>query len=341
VTSNVGDQSERKFEIRRSDKFANDAAGDLFARMFPHLFPFGRGHPGECRQVSVSLLECVKYYTMLSGRQFAEDELFALVAFDRISLRNMYIQNHYRCQRFPNILDGYETLTSEQLGRVLLENERKRQGCLPWRAQSDEVAQRFLKTVEIGSRSLWGSNAERSQCRYQAFAYQTRFGQPALFVTLTPNTDNSLVLAHYAGISSVPTLFDLLETCLPRAAQLREASLGNDCASARLFMRQVDTFITHVLGIDPATRKRLPFRGLFGDVKAYFGMVETQGRGTLHIHLLVWLNNCPPNSASVERLMKSCEGSVFRDRVASYAKSIVRNDLPIAFDACQCSIANP
>ncbi|KAG6958777.1 hypothetical protein JG688_00010362 [Phytophthora aleatoria] len=181
---------------------------------------------------------------MLSGHQFAEDELFSVVAFDRISLRNMYIHNHIRCQRFPHL-------------------ERRRQGCLPWRPAQDSVAQSFLKTVETGIRSVWGSNAERSQCRPKAFAYQTRFGQPALFVTLTPNTDNSLVLSQYAGISSVDTLLDILEARLPSKAALREASRRNDCASACLFMRQVDAFIRYALGI----KKSLPFRGLFGDVK--------------------------------------------------------------------------
>ncbi|KAG6944833.1 hypothetical protein JG688_00016889 [Phytophthora aleatoria] len=54
-TTNSEDQCERHFEVRRSDKLANDPIGDLFARMFPHLFfPFGRGHPGEHREVSVS-----------------------------------------------------------------------------------------------------------------------------------------------------------------------------------------------------------------------------------------------------------------------------------------------
>ncbi|KUF86403.1 hypothetical protein AM588_10001138 [Phytophthora nicotianae] len=274
---------------------------------------------------------------MLSERQFAEDALFTLVAFDKISMMSMYIQNHVRCQRFPHLLEGYDRLTSEQLGKALLENERRLQGCLPWRQADNSVAQKFLKTVEIGSRSVWGSNAERSQCRHKAFAYQTRFGQPALFVTLTPNSDNSLVLAHYTGVLSVDSLFDLLEARLPTKAELREASRENDCASARLFMRHVDAFIRHALGIDPRTRKKLSYRGLLGDVKAYFGMVESQGRGTLHIHLLIWLNHCPPNSTAVMKILGSPQGNVFRERVASYADSIVQNDLPISLDNYNCS----
>ncbi|GMF31933.1 unnamed protein product [Phytophthora lilii] len=111
--------------------------------------------------------------------------------------------------------------------------------------ECQRVAQIFIKTVEVGSRSLWGSNAERSQCRHKAFAFQTRFGQPALFATLTPNTDNSLVLGHYTRISSLESLFDILESRLPEQAELKEASLRNDGASTRLH------FIKFVLGINP------------------------------------------------------------------------------------------
>ncbi|KAF1790774.1 Helitron helicase-like domain [Phytophthora cactorum] len=154
--------------------------------------------------------------------------------------------------------------------------------------------------------AIRGSNAEHSQCRRKAFAYQTRFGQLTLFVTLTPNADNSFVLAQYTGVSSV------LDARMPTKAELREASRGNDCASARLFMRQVD----YVLEVDPATKKSTPHGGLFGTVQTYFGMVETQGRGTLHIHFLIWLKACPPpppNSAADEKkLLRSAERDQFR-----------------------------
>ncbi|KAG6947451.1 hypothetical protein JG688_00015555, partial [Phytophthora aleatoria] len=49
--------NERQFEIKRPNQIANDVAGNLFARMFPHLFPSGHRHPGEPRRVSVSVLE--------------------------------------------------------------------------------------------------------------------------------------------------------------------------------------------------------------------------------------------------------------------------------------------
>jgi hypothetical protein len=44
-------------------------------------------------------------------------------------------------------------------------------------------------------------------------------------------------------------------------------------------------FISALLGYDP-TQENLE-GGVLGVVKAYYGCVEAQGRGTLHCHMLV------------------------------------------------------
>jgi len=64
VISEVGNDAstERSFMIRRSNQFSSDMNGDLFARLFPHLFPFGRGHPGESRRIPVSMKDTIKHY---------------------------------------------------------------------------------------------------------------------------------------------------------------------------------------------------------------------------------------------------------------------------------------
>ncbi|POM71610.1 LOW QUALITY PROTEIN: Hypothetical protein PHPALM_11796 [Phytophthora palmivora] len=159
------------------------------------------------------------------------------------------------------------------------------------------------------------------------------------FVTLTPNTDNSFVVAQYTGVSSVTTFFEVLDAAMPTKTTLREASLGNDCVAARLLMRQVDAFITHGLGIDPTTKKPTRHHGLFGYVNAYFGMVETRGRGSLHIHFLIWVRDCPPNSVAVENILRSSKSDQFRASVAAYTHSIVKNELTIDLaqnGCCKC-----
>ncbi|ETO62292.1 hypothetical protein F444_19780 [Phytophthora nicotianae P1976] len=263
-----------QFLVRHSNQFAQQDA-TIFARMFPHLFPYGRGHPGEPRHVPVALNACIRYYGMLSSRRFAEDEIFMLASFDYLSVQKMYTQLALKCQRNPTIFEPYSDISESALVEALNEKELQRQGRTTTARDQSSTASAFLKSVEISGSAMWGSDGERAQCRRRAFAYQARFGRPALFVTLTPNIADTFVMAQYCGITSVDTLFDApLAEPLGRSV-MHSASMRNDVASARLFMRNIDAFVEHVLGVPPKHMKGKPFGGLFGDVKAYFGMVET------------------------------------------------------------------
>ncbi|ETO99621.1 hypothetical protein F441_22963 [Phytophthora nicotianae CJ01A1] len=90
---------------------------------------------------------------------------------------------------------------------------------------------------------------------------------------------------------------------MPGRSALHSANMRNDIVSAKVFMRNMEAFIEHVLGVQPKHMKNKPIDGLFGDVKAYFGMIETQGGGTLHAHFLIWLADAPPNSDAFNRAM--------------------------------------
>ncbi|KAG6948206.1 hypothetical protein JG687_00015629 [Phytophthora cactorum] len=234
----------------------------------------------------------------------------------------MYIQTALRCRRAPSIFDGFNELSEAELAEALKENEQIRQGRKS-ATRSSAVANRFLKSAEVSSSAIWRSAAERRHYRQQTFAYQTRFGQPMLFVTLTPNSDNSFVTVQYSGGASE----------LPSRIETRKATMGDDAASARLLMRQMDAFVKDVLGLDPVINGPKPFKGLLGEVRAYFGMVETQGRGTLHGHFLIWLCRCPPNAESFEKQVAT-DSEIFLNEVAQYADST--NQLPIPLDSGNC-----
>ncbi|OWY90948.1 hypothetical protein PHMEG_00040681 [Phytophthora megakarya] len=98
--------------------------------------------------------------------------------------------------------------------------------------------------------------------------------------------------------------------------------MNDDVASARRFMRYIDAFIEDVLAVDKKTGKRKSFDGLFGPVKAYYGMVETQGGGTLHAHFIIWLMNCPTNSNKFESVNNGPDGPAFSRAIEAYSSSI-------------------
>ncbi|KAJ7118469.1 hypothetical protein C8R43DRAFT_832054, partial [Mycena crocata] len=65
--------------------------------------------------------------------------------------------------------------------------------------------------------------------------------------------------------------------------------------------------------------------GLFGRCKGYYGMVEAQGRGTLHCHMLVWLEGNPSPQDLRDRMS---EDSTFKTTMFRWIESIISCELP-------------
>ncbi len=74
-------------------------------------------------------------------------------------------------------------------------------------------------------------------------------------------------------------------------------------------------------------------RGLFGPVSAYFGTVETNGRGMLHLHCLVWLKRMASFS---DLCRKIADKDGFKIRLLSFLDQVIRYKL-IPIDTNQIS----
>lgn len=66
--------------------------------------------------------------------------------------------------------------------------------------------------------------------------------------------------------------------------------------------------------------------GLFGPVPAYFGTVETNGRGMLHLHYLVWLKGM---SSFSDLYRKIVDEDGFKTRLLSFLYQIIRCELTL------------
>ncbi|KAJ7131640.1 hypothetical protein C8R43DRAFT_895752, partial [Mycena crocata] len=91
--------------------------------------------------------------------------------------------------------------------------------------------------------------------------------------------------------------------------------------AAQYFDRVISSFIDIILRFKPSDG--LP--GLFGPCNAYYGMVEAQGRGTLHCHMLVWIAGNPSPQDLRDR-MNGDDG--FKRDVFAWIESIISCHLP-------------
>jgi len=63
----------------------------------------------------------------------------------------------------------------------------------------------------------------------------------------------------------------------------------NPFIAAQFFNIYLKAFLKIIIGYDESDSSHLP--GMLGAVSAYYGCVEAQGCGTLHCHMMVWLQN--------------------------------------------------
>ncbi|THH15046.1 hypothetical protein EUX98_g9524 [Antrodiella citrinella] len=64
--------------------------------------------------------------------------------------------------------------------------------------------------------------------------------------------------------------------------------------------------------------------GVLGEVAAYVGCVESQGRGTLHLHLMLWLKHAP----SSDEMTVLLQDERFRDRMKQYMEANIKAFVP-------------
>ncbi|KAJ8580894.1 hypothetical protein M405DRAFT_854929 [Rhizopogon salebrosus TDB-379] len=85
------------------------------------------------------------------------------------------------------------------------------------------------------------------------------------------------------------------------------------------------SFISALLGYDDTRRESQ--EGLLGTVKAYYGCVEAQGRGTLHCHMMVWLEG-GLNPDEMKQRIIDANDTEFGDRLLSFLDNCISNSIP-------------
>lgn len=137
---------------------------------------------------------------------------------------------------------------------------------------------------------------------------------PSLWITINP-TDIHDPIAQVMTGADID--LDSFNTSSGPDASTRLTRIANDpYAATRFFHFMIQLVLEEVFGIKQASQhsdlKRK--QGVLGTVEAYIGTVEAQGRGTLHLHMIVWLSGAP-TSPKMKELLQS-EG--FRQRVAEF-----------------------
>ncbi|KAF5328905.1 hypothetical protein D9611_014252 [Ephemerocybe angulata] len=156
---------------------------------------------------------------------------------------------------------------------------------------------RVMTSISPVARKIPGSVAQKIKMRNEIRAMIGQRGSPTIFITLNPSD-------YYNPIVTVLAKRYMEEDELADQEYLSsddrsKLAVKHPVACAEFFDTVITSFIQIVLRYGKSTP------GVFGHCDAYYGTVETQGRGTLHCHMLLWLRGHLPAESLATALQSS------------------------------------
>jgi hypothetical protein len=139
-----------------------------------------------------------------------------------------------------------------------------------------------------------------------------RRGMTDFWLTLNPSDLRNPLVLELAGI-------EILADAMPSAAAAMRNMPGissNPVAVAEFFHYLCEAFFANLL------RSGHDVLGIFGNVSAHYGVVETNGRGMFHIHCLIWLAG---DFSYEEMRYRVLNDSDFANRLITFLETIITN----------------
>lgn len=283
---------------------------------FPWLYPYGEGGIEAERDEPVSFADHVRCNLYYYDQRFRLDITWAFTMFSIQQKRQALTAARLQMRRrdFDYISRVFSALTQEDLS-IAAEEEAKGQ------TPSNPKVALLRRAMHSAGAKVMGSDSSRAAYRSQIWSTSLYLNPPSLWVTINPSDLHDPIVQVFAGED---VEMDNFRAHLGPNREKRAQNVArNPFAAAKFFKFLIDLILDKLFGIQASSRRVLTTMGVLGRVKAYYGVVEAQGRGSLHVHMLLWLENAPSPSDMLSRL----QDKEFRHRVAAYVDATMRAHL--------------
>ncbi|KAK1521590.1 hypothetical protein CABS01_16520 [Colletotrichum abscissum] len=262
----------------RSGDFADSNDPDFFPKTFPCLFPWGRGGPRILEE------EGDDEYGPESDephvRKGYKPNGFYLRTWARLCLQrheNRRI-SYLRMKRssFADIEQIVTSLTADEI-------EEAEQEYRETRATSNKKMAYLIRELSAFGQRQHMSNEERLHSRRKIKSLCLKHGMPSVWYTINPNdltneVNMKLAAFRVADGAQAEQLMDKFRKQIGRVQHV----VRDAVSSAKFFHRELGLFFQHCVSVGEGS--------IFGKLSCYFGCVETNERGALHLHGLLWLD---------------------------------------------------
>jgi hypothetical protein len=282
----------------------------LLLGLYPTLFPYGTGtFEDASRPVKISFKKQIQYLLSYHDRRFEEHHSFIFIAFNMLQRREACLHARLMTSKpyFSKTAEQIVSLNVDDIKQVLHDFEKNK---ISAPSRNPQVNALLSQVKAVGGKVM-GSAHSRSALRNQIHGLIFNQGLPSIFLTINPADINSRVALYFAGINL--DLDAIIPNNLPSTYERAEIIASHPVATAKFFHRLITTVLETMIAGDR----------VLGPVKAYFGTVENQGRGSLHLHMLIWLDD----KYTPAQLRENIKDERFRNSLRDYLEDIISEDL--------------
>ncbi|XP_044717360.1 PIF1-like helicase domain-containing protein [Hirsutella rhossiliensis] len=285
---------------------------------FPTLLPFGFGDETAARDLlssrNMSLRTWAGIVLRRHGGRFATHAIFSFLVFNmdvrsrnrRVSMLSVTRKN------FPEVERIVQSLTADRLAAARLELESLGK-------TTDDGVKELLRCLSLYGYRQPMSRELRLSMRRKIQSLILCRGVPAIWFTLNPNDiTNPVKLRLAAYRTRDPEAAEAFLRSLDMAFKRARLAISDPLSSAEFFHREMTLFFENYV--------RVGEESVFGRISHYYGAVETNERGALHVHGLLWLQG----NAHLSSMLVDIHGedqAAYRERIVRYVDSVFSEDL--------------
>ena len=300
------------------DRFVPDFDNpSLLTWLFPHLDPWGIGGFHEpARLVPITMEEQLKYLLELDDSPFERDPDFAFVYYNILQKKAVCDSVRFRVKVADQtrVVRDLLSVDKDELERLI----RKFKADPKYEPETEEQKRLVNIVNKVGTmlHDLPGTAGYKLKMRNEIRSLVNMRGTPAFFITLNPSDVNHPLVRLLAGDDIQLEHLEAGQELTKWDRKLLVAQ--NPGACARFFHTMISSFVSIVL------RYGKKEKGLLGKCTAYYGTVETQGRGTLHCHMLIWLEGHPSPQEMRDLMVNSAQ---YQADMFTWLESIIKCEL--------------
>lgn len=295
---------------------------DLFPMLYPTLFPYGcGGFEDQGRVKAISLKEHAKYLFSLRDNRFKTHYSFLFTVFNILQWRALLLGSSLKVKKasFSQFAEDFSTVSSEAVGQILGRIEKG--GSVAAHTDEERRVLQLMKEVNLVAAKVPGSSAAHVAMRNEIRALMMTHGMPSFYLTINPADMHNPIVKFLAGADI--DIDKMLQDEIPNYWEQSMLISSNPAVGAKFFNIYLKAFLWTVLGCSEDELNA--DGGILGVVKAHYGYVEAQGQGSLHCHMLIWVEGTLNPNEIREKVIKDPE---WGKRLLDYLDDTITNIVP-------------